>query len=108
MGRVDEVLLLLAVLILIFCFVYLSTRRESLRSVRQGNHEHAAGTISQDLLDILVCPLCKKQLVLKHEGQSLQCTECRRVYPIREGIPILIVEEGVIEDPEGGKRAESS
>jgi len=54
--------------------------------------------ISQELLDILVCPLCKKRLVLKHEGQSLQCGECRRVYPIRDGIPILLIDEAVIED----------
>lgn len=49
--------------------------------------------IPQDLLDILVCPVCKKPLVLKDEGQSLKCGECRRVYPIRDGIPIMLVEE---------------
>ena len=53
--------------------------------------------ISPELLEILVCPLCKKSLVLKHEGESLQCSECRRVYPIRDGIPILLVDEAVIE-----------
>ncbi len=53
--------------------------------------------ISPELLEILVCPLCKKRLVLKHEGESLQCGECRRVYPIRDGIPILLVDEAVIE-----------
>ena len=40
--------------------------------------------IPQDLLDILVCPVCKKPLVLKDEGQTLKCGECRRVYPIRD------------------------
>ena len=49
--------------------------------------------ISKDLLDILVCPACKKPLVLKDEGQSLKCGECRRVYPIRDNIPILLVDE---------------
>ena len=52
--------------------------------------------ISQDLLDILVCPACKKPLVLKDEGQSLHCTQCHRVYPIRDGIPILLIDEAVI------------
>jgi uncharacterized protein YbaR (Trm112 family) len=51
--------------------------------------------IPQDLLDILVCPLCKKPLVLKDNGQSLKCGECRRVYPIRDNIPILLVDEAV-------------
>ena len=46
--------------------------------------------IDKDLLDILVCPVCKKPLVLKDEGQSLKCGECRRVYPIRDNIPIML------------------
>jgi uncharacterized protein YbaR (Trm112 family) len=53
--------------------------------------------IPQDLLDILVCPACKKPLVLKDEGQTLKCGACRRVYPIRDGIPILLVDEAVTE-----------
>ncbi len=53
--------------------------------------------ISQDLLDILVCPLCKKPLVLKPGGESLRCAECRRVYPVRDDIPILLVDEAVTE-----------
>jgi uncharacterized protein len=53
--------------------------------------------IPQNLLDILVCPVCKKTLVLKDEGQSLKCTECRRVYPIRDGIPIMLADEAVVD-----------
>jgi uncharacterized protein YbaR (Trm112 family) len=53
--------------------------------------------ISQDLLDILVCPVCKKPLVLKENGESLKCGECKRVYPIRDNIPIMLVDEAVIE-----------
>jgi uncharacterized protein YbaR (Trm112 family) len=56
---------------------------------------NAAIMIPQDLLDILVCPVCKKPLVLKDEGTSLKCGECRRVYPIRDNIPILLVDEAV-------------
>jgi uncharacterized protein len=53
--------------------------------------------IPQDLLDILVCPVCKKPLVLKDEGHTLKCGECRRAYPIRDDIPILLVDEAVTE-----------
>jgi uncharacterized protein YbaR (Trm112 family) len=53
--------------------------------------------ISQDLLDILVCPVCKKPLVLKENGESLKCGECRRVYPVRDNIPILLVDEATTE-----------
>lgn len=56
-----------------------------------------AAMIPQDLLDILVCPVCKKPLVLKDEGQTLKCGECRRAYPIRDDIPILLVDEAVTE-----------
>jgi uncharacterized protein len=51
--------------------------------------------IPQDLLDILVCPVCKKPLLLKENGENLKCTECRRVYPVRDNIPILLVDEAV-------------
>jgi uncharacterized protein YbaR (Trm112 family) len=51
--------------------------------------------ISQALLDILVCPACKKPLVLKNNGESLKCNQCRRVYPVRDNIPIMLVDEAV-------------
>jgi hypothetical protein len=49
--------------------------------------------IPQELLDILVCPVCKKPLTPKENGESLKCGECRRVYPVRDNIPILLVDE---------------
>ena len=53
--------------------------------------------IPQDLLDILVCPACKKPLVLKENGESLKCGHCRRVYPIQDDIPILLLDAATIE-----------
>jgi len=53
--------------------------------------------VSKDLLEILVCPACKKPLVLKENGESLKCTQCRRVYPVRDDIPIMLVDEAVVE-----------
>jgi uncharacterized protein YbaR (Trm112 family) len=53
--------------------------------------------IPQELFDIMACPVCKKPLVVKNEGQSLKCTECRRVYQVRGGIPNMMVEEAVID-----------
>jgi len=51
--------------------------------------------ISQDLLDILVCPACKTKVELVRD-QWLVCQndECRRKYPIRDDIPIMLIEEG--------------
>ncbi len=48
--------------------------------------------ISQELLDILVCPACRTKVVLE-EGM-LACHGCGRKYPIRDGIPIMLIEEG--------------
>jgi uncharacterized protein len=49
--------------------------------------------LSQTLLDILVCPACKKPLLHRKEaGESLKCTACRRVYPVRDNIPIMLVD----------------
>ena len=53
--------------------------------------------ISQDLLDVLVCPVCKKPVVLNANGGSLKCSECRRVYPIQDGIPIMLVDAAAID-----------
>jgi hypothetical protein len=53
--------------------------------------------IPKDLLDILVCPLCKKPLAVHGNGESLKCAECHRVYPVRDDIPILLVDEAKIE-----------
>ncbi|MFB3915110.1 MAG: Trm112 family protein [Terriglobales bacterium] len=49
-------------------------------------------------VDDLVCPICKKPLVLNAEQETLKCNVCRRVYPIRDNIPILLVDEAHIEE----------
>jgi hypothetical protein len=52
--------------------------------------------ISPDQLEILACPVCRKPLTL-HGENALKCNECHRVYPIRDGIPILLEPEATIE-----------
>ncbi|MGC8833356.1 MAG: Trm112 family protein [Armatimonadota bacterium] len=56
-------------------------------------------SIDPRLLEILACPACKSEVVLK--GEKLVCVECRRAYPIRDGIPIMLIEEAVIEEEKG-------
>jgi uncharacterized protein YbaR (Trm112 family) len=53
--------------------------------------------ISQDLLDVLVCPVCKRPVTLHANGKSLKCGECHRVYPIQDDIPIMLVDSARIE-----------
>lgn len=49
----------------------------------------------KQLLDILVCPVreCRKPLTLASDETSLQCTGCGLVYPVRDGIPILLIDQ---------------
>lgn len=49
--------------------------------------------ISKELLDILVCPLCKEDVRMTPDGNGLQCVKCHRVYPIEDDIPIMLVDE---------------
>jgi uncharacterized protein YbaR (Trm112 family) len=53
--------------------------------------------ISKELLDILVCPACKAKVLPKDDGSGLKCVECKRVYPVRDDIPIMLVDQAVIE-----------
>ena len=54
--------------------------------------------ISEDLLEILACPACKATVELKPDGSGLKCVKCRRVYPIRDDIPVMLVDEAIIEN----------
>jgi len=47
--------------------------------------------LDKDLLDILACPACRADVRL--EGDRIVCAGCGRRYPVRDGIPIMLVEE---------------
>jgi uncharacterized protein YbaR (Trm112 family) len=55
--------------------------------------------LSPELLEILRCPKCKSKLELKPDGSGLKCLnpDCRLVYPIKDDIPVMLVEEATIE-----------
>jgi uncharacterized protein YbaR (Trm112 family) len=55
--------------------------------------------IDKELLEILACPKCKMEVKL--EGEQLVCTnpQCGLRYPIRDGIPVMLIEEA--EKPQG-------
>ena len=53
--------------------------------------------VSQELLDILVCPACKLPVKLTTDGQGLKCAQCRRVYAIKDDIPDMIIEDAKVE-----------
>ena len=47
--------------------------------------------VNKELLEIIACPKCKKDVVL--EKGKIVCTGCGRRYPIKNDIPIMMVEE---------------
>ena len=46
-----------------------------------------------ELLAILVCPACKRELDYHNEEERLQCHACGLAYPVRDGIPVLLVDQ---------------
>ncbi|MBW3623055.1 MAG: Trm112 family protein [Armatimonadetes bacterium] len=59
--------------------------------------------MDEKLLEILACPVCKMRVEKKGEDRLL-CPKCRRVYPIQDGIPVMLVDEATFEGgavPEG-------
>ena len=54
--------------------------------------------VNPELLKILACPACQKGLA--EEGEQLLCRGCGRRYPVRNGIPVMLVEEA-----QGGPQA---
>jgi len=47
--------------------------------------------IDKELIDILACPACKKDVELK--GDKIVCKSCGKKYPIKNGIPIMLIDE---------------
>ncbi|GLI52344.1 Trm112 family protein [Thermodesulfovibrio yellowstonii] len=50
-------------------------------------------SLDKELLEIIVCPKCKGDLIYEEEKERLVCKNCSVYYPIREDIPILLIEE---------------
>ena len=50
-------------------------------------------TVSPDLLALLVCPRCRGELEYRPAEQTLVCQACRLAYPVRDDIPVMLVDE---------------
>ena len=53
--------------------------------------------VSKELLEILVCPLCKTPVRLTSDSKGLKCSTCRRIYPIKDDIPVMLPDEASVE-----------
>jgi len=54
--------------------------------------------IDPKLLEVLACPLCKENVSKTPDGEGLKCSKCNRVYPIRDDIPVMLVDEAIIQE----------
>lgn len=59
--------------------------------------------VNEKLLEILVCPKCKGDLVLTANSDGLICHACRLKYEIKDDIPIMLIDEAIPLGPEGEK-----
>lgn len=55
--------------------------------------------ISKELLDILACPKCKGELTLTEKEDGLICGNCKLLYPIRDDIPVMLIDEAIVYNP---------
>lgn len=48
--------------------------------------------ISKELIDILACPICKQEVIL-YNTDKLVCMKCKKYYPIKDDIPIMLIDK---------------
>jgi uncharacterized protein YbaR (Trm112 family) len=57
--------------------------------------------MNKELLDILACPSCKSDVKLEEE--KIVCTSCGRKYPIKDGIPVMLIDEAEASEDKKGQ-----
>ncbi|MBV6429974.1 MAG: hypothetical protein IANPNBLG_00077 [Bryobacteraceae bacterium] len=55
--------------------------------------------ISPEIMEILVCPLCKARLEPTASNSALECLCCHRLYPVFDGVPVMYMAESLIGNP---------
>jgi uncharacterized protein YbaR (Trm112 family) len=56
-------------------------------------------SLNPDLLKVLACPACDDRPAVEpvDDGAFLQCTSCKRKYPVKEGIPVMLIDEAIVD-----------
>lgn len=52
-------------------------------------------SVDKELLEILACPKCKGKITLNEKQDGLVCDRCRLVYPIKDDIPVMLIDEAM-------------
>ena len=53
--------------------------------------------LARELLEILACPKCKGDVRLTDKQDGLVCNACKLMYPIKDDIPVMLIDESTIE-----------
>jgi len=88
-------------------------RRSATRSWRRSGADSPVGTalvsvgvnLDPALLEILACPNCRAELRVDEGREELVCTSCGYAYPVRDDIPVLLVDEARRPDASPGDSA---
>ena len=67
--------------------------QESAGSSAPDEPPKLGGDVDPELLEILACPLDKQPVT--RQGNYLVCSQCQRHYPIRDGIPVMLIDEAL-------------
>ena len=62
---------------------------------RQHESQEDPMAISKELLDILACPKCKGDIRLNDKQDGLVCSTCKLMYPIKDDIPVMLIDEAI-------------
>jgi uncharacterized protein YbaR (Trm112 family) len=52
-------------------------------------------TLDKELIGMLACPACKGAVTVLPDGDGLACPACAVVYPVRDGIPVMLADQAV-------------
>jgi uncharacterized protein YbaR (Trm112 family) len=65
---------------------------------KKGEVAYSPGmAVDPELLEILACPNCKTPVTPVKNGTALKCATCHRVYPIKDDIPVMLIDEATVE-----------
>ena len=54
--------------------------------------------ITEEFVEMMICPACQSKLRLKEDGSAIKCVGCRRVYPIEDDMPMMLPDKATVED----------
>lgn len=59
--------------------------------------------VRKELLDILACPACEDRPRVEPADGGLRCPKCGRIYPVENGVPVMLVEKATIKSEGEGE-----